>query len=164
VQTVCISSRWCHCHPKTPSSLASFKSRLVLRFWYQLTQIVLEKTPLNRCSNSTPVICTQWWRNAMSTDNVCLHLFQDFSLCFSGWCISARATTWSEPCLGQVLLLIDDRKLKYVQKKISDQRLKWDEKFRILRALYESYTNVKIHQPCLVSRNKKNRISVNRLK
>ena len=33
--------------PKTPSSLASFKSRLVLPFWYQLTQVVLEKRPLN---------------------------------------------------------------------------------------------------------------------
>ena len=25
---------WCHCHPKTPPSLVSFKSRLVLPFWY----------------------------------------------------------------------------------------------------------------------------------
>jgi len=32
---------------KTPSSLASFKSRLVLPFWYRLTQVVLEKRPLN---------------------------------------------------------------------------------------------------------------------
>ena len=39
-------------HPKTPSSLASLKSRLVLRFWYWLTQIVLEK-PLNWCSSSS---------------------------------------------------------------------------------------------------------------
>ena len=30
-------------HPKTPSSLASFKCRLVLPFWYWLTQVVLEK-------------------------------------------------------------------------------------------------------------------------
>ena len=31
-------------HPKTPSSLASFKFRLVLPFWYRLTQVVvLEK-------------------------------------------------------------------------------------------------------------------------
>ena len=37
-------------HPKTPSSLASFKFRLVLPFWYQLTQVVLEKRPLNGCS------------------------------------------------------------------------------------------------------------------
>ena len=37
-------------HPKTPSSLASFKSRLVLPFWYWLTQVVLENRPLNRCS------------------------------------------------------------------------------------------------------------------
>jgi len=31
------------------SSLASFKSRLVLTFWYQLTQVVLEKRLLNEC-------------------------------------------------------------------------------------------------------------------
>jgi len=40
-------------HPKTPSSLASFKSRLVLPYWYQLTQVVLEKRPLNGCSSSS---------------------------------------------------------------------------------------------------------------
>ena len=38
-------------HPKTPSSLALFKSRLVLPFWYRLTQVVLETRPLNRCSS-----------------------------------------------------------------------------------------------------------------
>ena len=38
-------------HPMTRSSLASFKSRLVLPFWYRLTQVVLEKRPLNRCSS-----------------------------------------------------------------------------------------------------------------
>jgi len=50
VQIVCILSRWCHWYPKTPQSLASFKSRLVLPFWYRLTQVVLEKRPLNGCS------------------------------------------------------------------------------------------------------------------
>jgi len=34
-------------HPKTPSYFASFKSRLVLPFWYWLTQVVLEKRPVN---------------------------------------------------------------------------------------------------------------------
>jgi len=34
-------------HPKTPSPLASFKSRLVLPFWYRLIQVVQEKRPLN---------------------------------------------------------------------------------------------------------------------
>jgi len=37
-------------HPQTPSSLASFKSRMVLPFspfWYWLTQVVVEKRPLN---------------------------------------------------------------------------------------------------------------------
>jgi len=38
---------------QNPSSLASFKSKLVLRFWYWLTQVVLEKRQLIGCSSST---------------------------------------------------------------------------------------------------------------
>ena len=53
MQIVCILSSWCRCHPKTPSSLGSFKSRLVLTFWYRLTQVVLEKRPLNGCISSS---------------------------------------------------------------------------------------------------------------
>ena len=45
VQT-CIWPSWCHCHSP---SLASLKSRLVLPFWYRLTQVVLKKGPLNGC-------------------------------------------------------------------------------------------------------------------
>ena len=45
VQT-CIWPSWCHCHTL---SLAPVKSRLVLPFWYRLTQVVLEKRPLNGC-------------------------------------------------------------------------------------------------------------------
>jgi len=40
-------------HPKTPSPLTSFKSRLVLPFWYQLNRVVLEKRPLNGYSSSS---------------------------------------------------------------------------------------------------------------
>ena len=45
VQT-CIWPSWCDCHSL---SLAPVKSRLVLPFWYRLTQVVLEKRPLNGC-------------------------------------------------------------------------------------------------------------------
>jgi len=46
------------CYPKTPAPLASFKSRLVLPFWYWLTQLVLEKTlhPVNGCNGSRGLI------------------------------------------------------------------------------------------------------------
>jgi len=41
-------------HPKTPPSLASYKSRLVRPFWYrQLIEVVLEKRPLNGCTSSS---------------------------------------------------------------------------------------------------------------
>jgi len=36
----------------TPSDLASLKSRMVLPFWCWLTQVVLEKRPLNGRTNS----------------------------------------------------------------------------------------------------------------
>ena len=42
-------------HPKTPSSLASFKSRRVFPFWYRLTQVVQEKRLLNSCN--VVVVC-----------------------------------------------------------------------------------------------------------
>jgi len=45
VQT-CIWPSWCHCHSL---SLASVRSRLVLLFWYWLTQVVPDKGPLNVC-------------------------------------------------------------------------------------------------------------------
>jgi len=53
-------------HPNIPSSLASFKSRLVLPFWYRLTQVVLEKRPLNGCSSSPFVLGRIMSQNANS--------------------------------------------------------------------------------------------------
>jgi len=51
MQIVYIPACWCHRHPQTQSS---FKSRrLVLLFWYRLTQVDLEKRPLNRVSSSS---------------------------------------------------------------------------------------------------------------
>jgi len=45
VQT-CIWPSWCHC---SSLSLPSVKSRFLLPFWYRLTQVVLDKGPLNVC-------------------------------------------------------------------------------------------------------------------
>jgi len=44
--------------PRTPSSLASFKSRLVLPFWYQVSPLVLKKRPSNGHSSSSFHILT----------------------------------------------------------------------------------------------------------
>jgi len=44
-------------HPKTPSSLASFKSRLILLFWYRLTRVVLDKGPLNARVRACVRVC-----------------------------------------------------------------------------------------------------------
>ena len=37
-------------HPKTPSSVASFKSRLLFPLWYWLSWVILDKGPLNGCN------------------------------------------------------------------------------------------------------------------
>jgi len=42
----CIWPSRCYCHSL---SLASVKSRLVLSFWYRLTQVVPDKGPINGC-------------------------------------------------------------------------------------------------------------------
>ena len=52
VQT-CIWPSWCHCHSL---SLAPIKSRLVLPFWYRLSQVVLEKRPLNGSSRNAVIL------------------------------------------------------------------------------------------------------------
>ena len=40
-------------HIPEPHYLLPHLNRLVLPFWYQLTQVVLEKRPLNGCSSSS---------------------------------------------------------------------------------------------------------------
>jgi len=67
VQIVCIWSSWCHCHPQTPSSLAWFKSRLVLLLWYWFTQDVLEKRPLNWSSYTNLMV----WNHFVAELLVC---------------------------------------------------------------------------------------------
>ena len=53
VRIVYVWSSWCHCHPKTPSFLVSFKSGLVSSFLYRVTHVVLKKTPLSGSSSIT---------------------------------------------------------------------------------------------------------------
>ena len=52
VQIVCVWSSWCHCIPIPHHLLPHFNPVLLLPFWYRLTQVVLEKRPLNRCSST----------------------------------------------------------------------------------------------------------------
>ena len=101
-------------HPKTPSSLASFKSRLVLPFWYRLTQVVLEKRPLNgcsiSCSSSSNVVVNyfcrlrsgEWWQHfgyyrCLLFLNLALFILW-FSLSWvlnkSVWSLMPQLSTW----------------------------------------------------------------------
>jgi len=73
---------------QTSPSLASFKSRLVLPFCYQFTQVVLEKRPLNGCISSISVfemIC--YWVDSMLkyelSELVFLRRFLESLQCFS---------------------------------------------------------------------------------
>ena len=49
VQMICIWSSWCHCYPIIS---CSSKIQNGLPFWCWLTQVVLEKRPLNGCNSS----------------------------------------------------------------------------------------------------------------
>ena len=52
VQMICILSSWGHCHPIISCS-SKIQNGLLVPFWCQLTQVVLEKRPLNKCSTSS---------------------------------------------------------------------------------------------------------------
>ena len=54
VQMICIWSRWYHCHPIVS---CSSKIQSALPFWFWLTQVVLEKRPLNGCNSSSSLSC-----------------------------------------------------------------------------------------------------------
>ena len=64
----CICPSWCHCHSL---SLASVKSRLVLPFWYRLTQVVPEKGPLNGCVCVCVCVSSQWANRMFTLQNHC---------------------------------------------------------------------------------------------
>jgi len=71
-------------HPKTPSSLASFESRLVLPFWCWLTQVVLENRPLNGYSSGSSSIIFVMWLDWLILERVVcswmpFYHFQGFS-------------------------------------------------------------------------------------
>ena len=97
VQT-CILPSWCHCHSL---SLAPVKSRLVLPFWYRLTQVILEKRPLNGCCcccyGYMLVTFGVWLWSAVSTMGVfllppsCLLATQGAFSAKSYWCHSSLA-------------------------------------------------------------------------
>jgi len=83
-------------HPQTPSSLASFKSRLVLCFWYRLSQVVLEKRPLNGCSGSFCMI--EWFLNSDGVARLTVLLVEKFwvGICLStGTWIVIVACSWN---------------------------------------------------------------------
>ena len=113
VQIVYIWSSWCHCHPKTPSSLASFKSRLVLPFWYRLTQVVLETRPLNSCSvvvlvvvlmnvNSEDLVnlCAEVGRCWVAADVVCSSVIYELISCCWGTSVAEWLACWTQAQKG----------------------------------------------------------------
>ena len=81
VQT-CIWPSWCLCHSL---SSAPVKSRLVLPFWYRLTQVVLEKRPLNGCSCSYCLLYIYWPQSGGML--VWLSVWSEVQTCiWPSWC------------------------------------------------------------------------------
>ena len=86
-------------HPKTLSPLASFKSRLVLPFWYRLTQVVLEKRPLNGCSVLAAVLVVITTQDIKFTSTpVNVYIIPD--------AMHPRYMPWPCVCLSQVGVLL----------------------------------------------------------
>ena len=71
VQMICIWSSWCRCYPIIS---CSSKIQNGLFFWCRLTQVVLEKRPLNRCSSSSSSSSSSVSNSAVSDDLLSLCL------------------------------------------------------------------------------------------
>ena len=86
---------------QTPSSLTLFKSRLVLPFWYWLTQVVLEKGPLNSCgsssSSSTYLVSIKALENRYCNVDKLKRAQKPVIVCVQNGCIWAAAG-WRRLC------------------------------------------------------------------
>jgi len=79
---ICIWSSWCHCHHIISSSS---KIQNGLPSWCRLTQVVLEKRPLNRCSSSSSIqdhlhsleSQVKKWEYLFGAKFYCLHALAD---------------------------------------------------------------------------------------
>ena len=100
-------------HPETASSLASFKSRLVLPYWYRLTQgLSWKRGCYNGCSvvvvgqaSNNADLCT-WWLGLPSGSLHCiLYILTDVvnSLCLSSYFCSWGKCPWFVCCAGDCI-------------------------------------------------------------
>ena len=104
-------------HLKTPSSLASFKSRLVLPFLYRVTQVVLEKRPLNGCSSCGISSSTSSRSSSSSTVGMVWYRVVNVNL----FC-----TIISKVCAFSALMLLVGRQEGHPAcKKLSGEVLAW---------------------------------------
>jgi len=117
VQIVCIWSSWCHCVQKPPTSLASFKSRLVSPLWYWLAQVVLEKRPLNGCSSSSssssrrrhhhiyfPCLLLKW----LHSTRCCLEMWTVYLWAGFWWVHRVEVVIWwsMTECMSSLVLFL----------------------------------------------------------
>ena len=93
----CIWPSWCHCHSL---SLASVKSRLVLLFWYQLTQVVTEKWLLNGCVcvwlccgyQLQPLCHNSQWK--LKTNQQIIYTFSNLVIVHCSWLLWLKTINW----------------------------------------------------------------------
>jgi len=93
----------------SPSSLASFKSRLVLPFWYRL-KVVLEKRPLNRCTSS--YVCNASVQNTIRFTTMHFVLSEIVRTSTIAWKVQSDSLLWGNlrlltvftqsPCVYQI--------------------------------------------------------------
>ena len=94
----CVCPSWCHCHSL---SVASVKFRLVFPFWYRLTQVVLEKGPLNVCVCVCVRACFVCSFVCCTVRDGAVNTVEENSLCKNG------GAYWDATHMGQGNLVLD---------------------------------------------------------
>ena len=99
---ICIWSSWCHCHPIIS---CSSKIQNGLAFWCHLTEVVLEKRPINGCSSSSSLMETEvqlassYEKSAVIVRDWCWSWdAADEGVCWSVCVMSVWVVCRQEPC------------------------------------------------------------------
>ena len=146
---ICIWSSWCYCHPIIS---CSSKIQNGLPFWCRLTQVVLEKTPLNGHDSSSSLIVTLFQELSLVVRRCWIHILVSSqrrqnqsrlivkALCGSLTWILASVQDNCDCCLGNECSVVRVRAVYAVNVKLTVNRGRLKLEKQIFQQNY-NYTN-----------------------